>query len=91
MLLRLIAVASLLFSLPALGAQDAATTRTTALPASPTTVPFGLGVNIHFTSPRPGEMEMLAAGGFTFVRMDFDWAAIEKHRGKYKKPWQEVR
>ncbi|MCC7498881.1 MAG: hypothetical protein IT160_14965, partial [Bryobacterales bacterium] len=28
------------------------------------TVPNGLGVNIHFTNPRPGEMEMLAAAGF---------------------------
>ena len=33
----------------------------------------GLGVNIHFTDPRPGEMEMLAEGGFRWVRMDLAW------------------
>ena len=27
-------------------------------------VPAGLGVNIHFTDPQPGELEMLAAGRF---------------------------
>ncbi len=43
----------------------------------------GLGVNIHFTDPRPGEMEMLAAGGFKWVRMDFHWASIEKEKGHY--------
>jgi hypothetical protein len=26
-------------------------------------LPAGLGVNIHFTDPRPGEIEMLAAAG----------------------------
>jgi hypothetical protein len=53
------------------------------LPTAPTTLPFGLGVNIHFTHPRPGEMKMLADAGFTFVRMDFDWAKIERQPGKY--------
>ena len=43
----------------------------------------GVGVNIHFTDPRPGEMEMLAAGGFKWVRMDFHWASIEKEKGVY--------
>src|ERR1035437_7707912 len=43
----------------------------------------GLGVNIHFTDPRPGEMEMLAAGGFKWVRMDFHWSSIEKQKGLY--------
>ncbi len=46
-------------------------------------VPAGLGCNIHFTDPRPGEMEMLAEGGFRFVRMDFIWGATEKERGQY--------
>src|SRR5689334_25384130 len=53
-----------------------------ALPR-PGVVPDGLGVNIHFTDPRPGEMEMLAAGGFRFVRMDFGWGAIERQRKVY--------
>lgn len=52
-----------------------------ALPAA--TVPEGLGVNIHFTDPRPGEMEMLADAGFRWVRMDFSWAATERERDHY--------
>lgn len=43
----------------------------------------GLGVNIHFTDPRPGEVEMIAAGGFRWVRMDCHWADIEKEKGVY--------
>ena len=46
-------------------------------------VPEGLGVNIHFTDPRPGEMEMLAAAGFRWVRMDFSWEGSEREKGKY--------
>lgn len=46
-------------------------------------VPEGLGVNIHFTDPRPGEMEMLAAAGFRWVRMDFAWGGTEREKGKY--------
>jgi len=61
------------FSLPAL-----------ARPGLPTgIVPEGVGVNIHFTDPEPGEMEMLAQGGFGWVRMDFIWLGTEKERGKY--------
>ena len=47
------------------------------------TVPESLGVNIHFTNPRPGEMKMLTAGGFRWVRMDFSWSLIEKTKGEY--------
>jgi hypothetical protein len=46
-------------------------------------VPEGLGVNIHFTDPKPGEVEMLAAAGFRFVRMDFGWDATERDKGRY--------
>src|SRR6476646_4254882 len=53
-----------------------------SLPA-PGLVPDGLGVNIHSTDPRPGEMEMLAAAGFRFVRMDFTWGGTERNRGEY--------
>ena len=42
-----------------------------------------VGVNIHFTRPQPGEMDMLAAAGFGFIRMDFAWGAIEKQPGVY--------
>lgn len=46
-------------------------------------LPDGFGVNIHFTDPRPGEMEMLAGAGFKWVRMDFAWAGTERHKGEY--------
>src|SRR5207248_651751 len=72
-------VAFVLIALPA-PTQRAAPARN-AIP--PLVVPDGLGVNIHFTDPRPGEMAMLAAGGFKLVRMDFAWGAIEKERGRY--------
>jgi hypothetical protein len=52
-----------------------------ALPSS--VVPDGLGVNIHFTDARPGELEMLAAAGFHWVRMDFSWGATEQRQGQY--------
>ena len=40
-------------------------------------------MNIHFTTPKPGEMEMIAAAGCKWVRMDISWDAIEKQKGKY--------
>ncbi len=43
----------------------------------------GLGVNIHFTDAQPGELEMIAAAGFRWVRMDLSWAATERERGRY--------
>ncbi|HLK61232.1 MAG TPA: cellulase family glycosylhydrolase [Chthonomonadaceae bacterium] len=46
-------------------------------------VPDALGVNIHFTDPRPGEMEQLAGAGFRWVRMDFFWGGIERRKGVY--------
>ena len=46
-------------------------------------VPAGLGVDIHFTAPKAGEMEMLAAGGFTWVRTDLSWRATEPAPGVY--------
>ena len=50
---------------------------------TPPVVPAGLGVNIHFTDPQPGEMEMLARGGVRWVRMDFSWDATEREPGRY--------
>ena len=49
----------------------------------PPVVPECLGVNIHFTDPQRGEMEMLAAAGFKWVRMDFSWAGTERKAGEY--------
>ncbi len=46
-------------------------------------VPDGVGVNIHFTDPQPGEMAELAAAGFHWIRMDFAWGSTEVAPGKY--------
>ena len=43
----------------------------------------GMGVNIHFTDAKPGDLEMLAQAGFRWIRMDLFWAATEKARGVY--------
>jgi hypothetical protein len=43
----------------------------------------GLGVNIHFTTPLEGEVEMIAAAGFRWVRTDLSWPATEREPGKY--------
>src|SRR3954447_22228839 len=47
------------------------------------TVPDAFGVNIHFTQPQPGEMQMLADAGFKWVRMDFTWGGTERKKGEY--------
>ncbi len=52
-------------------------------PAREPVIPSGLGVNIHFTDPQPGEVKMIAAAGFRWVRMDFKWDATERERGQY--------
>ena len=46
------------------------------------TIPNGLGVNIHFTG-EPRDLELIAKGGFKFIRMDFAWGAIEREKGIY--------
>src|SRR6185436_21146344 len=46
-------------------------------------LPQGVGVNIHFTDARPGEIRMIADAGFRWVRMDFSWELTEKERGRY--------
>ncbi|MGH9435722.1 MAG: beta-galactosidase, partial [Terriglobia bacterium] len=46
-------------------------------------IPRGLGVEIHFTHPAPGEMKEIAEAGFRWVRMDFSWAATEPAKGRY--------
>src|ERR1051326_4205475 len=46
-------------------------------------VPGSLGVNIHFTDPRQGAMEQLAAAGFRWIRMDFTWGGGERVKGEY--------
>jgi polysaccharide biosynthesis protein PslG len=46
-------------------------------------LPNGLGVNIHFMDPQPGEMEMIAGAGFRWVRQDISWQQTEIKKGKY--------
>lgn len=43
----------------------------------------GWGVNIHFTDPKPGEIKLIAAAGFRWVRMDFKWDVTERERDRY--------
>lgn len=52
---------------------------------SPATTTFAesVGVNIDFIDPRPGEMKMLAAAGFRWVRTDLKWDTTERERGRY--------
>jgi hypothetical protein len=50
-------------------------------------LPEGLGVNIHFTKGRERDLDLIAAGGFKFIRMDFHWTGIERKRGEYD--WSE--
>lgn len=47
------------------------------------TVRESVGVNIHFTNPDPGVMDMLADSGMGWVRMDLAWAATERVKGVY--------
>ena len=49
----------------------------------PQTVRDAIGLNIHFTEPRPGEMMLLANAGVGRVRMDVGWHHVEKERGHY--------
>ena len=79
-LLSVLCTGVLLFSSCASNAHTPAPWPTdTSAPA----IPEGLGVNIHFTSPDPGEVKMLAAAGFRWVRMDFVWKQTELVKGKY--------
>lgn len=46
-------------------------------------LPAGAGVNIHFTSGHESDLDLIAAAGFKFIRMDFHWASIEREKGIY--------
>ena len=46
-------------------------------------IPDGVGVNIHFTDPAPGEMKMLSEAGFRWVRMDLKWDLTEPVKEQY--------
>ncbi|OHE79489.1 MAG: hypothetical protein A2107_05745 [Verrucomicrobia bacterium GWF2_62_7] len=46
-------------------------------------LPAGVGVNIHFTKGREADLDLIAAAGFKFIRMDFGWAGAERKKGEY--------
>lgn len=46
-------------------------------------LPAGVGVNIHFVTGHEKDLDLIAAAGFKFIRMDFSWQAIERRKGEY--------
>jgi hypothetical protein len=50
-------------------------------------LPQGAGVNIHFTRGHTQDLDMIAAAGFKFIRMDFSWGGTERKKGEYN--WAE--
>jgi len=49
----------------------------------PAVIPAGVGVNIHFVTGHETDLDLIADGGFRFIRMDFPWDEIERTRGNY--------
>jgi hypothetical protein len=49
--------------------------------------PEGVGVNIHFVRGREQDLDLIAAAGFKFVRMDFSWGGTERAKWQYN--WDE--
>jgi len=49
----------------------------------PLVLPAGVGVNIHFTRGHEKDLDLIAAAGFKFIRMDFAWEGIERRKGEY--------
>lgn len=41
------------------------------------------GINIHFTKGHEKDLDMIAAAGFKFIRMDFTWQSTERVKGVY--------
>lgn len=50
-------------------------------------LPNGVGVNIHFVTGHEHDLDLIAAAGFRFIRMDFGWNGIERKKGEYH--WSE--
>ena len=73
----------LLFLITLLGGCTSSDCKFGETPAKDSVIPQGLGVNIHFTDPQPGEIKMIAAAGFRWVRMDLKWDMTERERGRY--------
>lgn len=49
-------------------------------------LPAGVGVNIHFTRGHEQDLDMIAAAGFKWIRMDFGWGGTERKKGEYDWP-----
>ena len=47
-------------------------------------LPAGVGVNIHFVTSHEQDLDLIAAAGFKFVRMDFAWTGVEIQKGQYR-------
>ena len=47
-------------------------------------LPQGVGVNIHFVRGNEADLDLIAAAGFKFVRMDFGWEGTERVKGEYR-------
>jgi beta-glucosidase/6-phospho-beta-glucosidase/beta-galactosidase len=47
-------------------------------------IPEGVGVNIHFATGHEQDLDLIAAAGFRFIRMDLGWAGIERIKGQYR-------
>ena len=47
-------------------------------------MPEGVGVNIHFVNGHERDLDLMAAAGFKFIRMDFGWASTERKKGEYQ-------
>jgi len=63
----------------------AAASTAAAFPADlpPLVLPQGVGVNLHFSRGHEAELDLIAAAGCKFTRMDLGWAGIERERGRY--------
>jgi hypothetical protein len=46
-------------------------------------LPAGVGVNIHFVTGQEQDLDLIAAAGFKFIRMDFGWESTEPSKGEY--------
>lgn len=54
-------------------------------------IPEGVGVNIHFVQGHQKDLDLIAAAGIKFVRMDFTWEWIEGKKGEYNwSPYDEL-
>ena len=67
------------FMLHVLGLLSLASAFLSPLPARgaeipPPVLPAGVGVNIHFVTGHEKDLDMIAAAGFKFIRMDFHWS-----------------